>query len=224
MGPPMFEGMMGNGFGLEVLYSFVIILVSLMIYFSTKELYELSSYKGIKYFRLSFLFFAIAYFVRSFIKFVMFYFSLGDVRSFHQDIFFGLITLALFSYFSSMAIFYLVESVLYKKFNGKMLYVFHVVAIIIAFSVLFFISPRVILTINVLLLASVFTAYYFSRKEKGKNSLSVIYGLLALFFTANFIDTILPDLFRGLQLWIYLVSISIFLTILYKVLRKVGAS
>lgn len=42
--------------GTEVIYSFVIIVCSLMIYFGTKELYELSSYKGIKYFRQAFLF------------------------------------------------------------------------------------------------------------------------------------------------------------------------
>ena len=56
------------GMGAELIYSFVIILCSLLIYFETKELYELSSHKGIKYFRRSFLFFGIAYFVRYFIK------------------------------------------------------------------------------------------------------------------------------------------------------------
>ena len=33
---------MGIGFGTEIMYSFVIIICSLMIYFGTKELYELS--------------------------------------------------------------------------------------------------------------------------------------------------------------------------------------
>ena len=46
--------------GTEIVYSFVIIVCSLMIYFGTKELYKLTSHKGIKYFRQSFLFFAFA--------------------------------------------------------------------------------------------------------------------------------------------------------------------
>ena len=67
---PFMRPLMSLGFGSELIYSFVIILCSLMVYFGTKELYELSSYKGIKYFREAFLFFAIAYAFRSVIKFI----------------------------------------------------------------------------------------------------------------------------------------------------------
>lgn len=59
------------GFSAEIIYSFVIIVCSLMIYFGTREIYRLSQHKGIKYFRTAFLFFAFAYFSRSFIKFLM---------------------------------------------------------------------------------------------------------------------------------------------------------
>ncbi len=214
----------GMGFGTEVIYSFVIILSSLMIYFATKELYELSSYKGIKYFRLAFLFFAIAYFFRSFIKFVMFYFGIGDMRYFQHDIFFGIATLIIFSYFSSMAIFYLLQSVLYKKINGKMIYIFHLLAFILSLIILVSRNPSTIILVNTLLLAVVFIAYFFAHKNSKKNSLSVIYGLLAIFWTVNFLDIIIPNFFQSFQLLIYLVSICIFLVILYKVLRKVGAN
>src|SRR3989338_8535448 len=57
--------------GAELIYSFVIIAISLMIYFGTKELYNLTNHKGIKYFRLAFLCFAVAFFFRSFIKFLL---------------------------------------------------------------------------------------------------------------------------------------------------------
>jgi len=46
--------LMNAGISGEIIYSFVIIVCSLMIYFGTKELYKLTSHKGIKYFRLSF--------------------------------------------------------------------------------------------------------------------------------------------------------------------------
>ena len=45
---------------IEPIYSVIIILFSLFIYLRTKEIYELTYYKGIKYFRNAFLFFGIA--------------------------------------------------------------------------------------------------------------------------------------------------------------------
>ena len=65
--------MMGMGMSSEIIYSFVIIFCSLLVYFGTKEIYELSSHKGIKYFREAFLFFAIAYFFRFLIKVILFH-------------------------------------------------------------------------------------------------------------------------------------------------------
>ena len=62
------RNLINPSFGTEIMYSFIIIMCSLIIYFSTREMYELSSYKGLKYFRLAFLFFAVAYFFRSFIQ------------------------------------------------------------------------------------------------------------------------------------------------------------
>jgi hypothetical protein len=44
--------------GTELIYSFVIMLC-VYGFLGTKQIYELSSHKGIKYFRLAFLFFAV---------------------------------------------------------------------------------------------------------------------------------------------------------------------
>ena len=74
MRPPL-EFLMPPQIGAELIYSFVIIACSLMVYYGTKELYELSSYKGIKYFRQAFLFFAIAYFFRYSIRFILSFFN-----------------------------------------------------------------------------------------------------------------------------------------------------
>ena len=76
-GPPIHN--LIQGIGTELIYSFVIIVSSLMIYYSTKEMYELSSYKGIKYFRQAFLLFAIAYFFKSFIKILLVYFGTSRI-------------------------------------------------------------------------------------------------------------------------------------------------
>ncbi len=123
--------LMNFGIGTEIIYSFVIIVCSLMIYFGTRELYELSKHKGIKYFRLSFLFFALAYFFRSFIKIILFYFNKQEIRTILP--FFGNITLFIFVYFSIIAIFYLIYSVMHKKYKQKyIISLAHITAIIIS--------------------------------------------------------------------------------------------
>ena len=127
---PRFAGqLLGMGFGTEVIYSFVIIACSLMVYFATKELDELSSYKGINYFRKAFLFFALAYFFRTLIKFILVFFNIPRILEFSPK-FLGPISLFLFMYFSSIAIFYLLYSVVWKKMgiNSKGIYFFQILA------------------------------------------------------------------------------------------------
>ena len=221
------------GFGTEILYSFIIIICSLMIYFGTKELYELSSHKGIKYFRQSFLFFALAYFFRSSIKFGLVYFNVAEIFDIPRRIFLmgvGQITLFTFMYFSSMAIFYLLYSVMWKKWNGnsKKIYLFHLLAFVIAISSLLFRNPLVYLGMNFFLLLLVIITFYISRKQskqkKTKQNLHIIYVLLFSFWILNIIDILIPNFFQIFQLFIYLASSGIFLAMLYKVLKKVGSN
>ena len=208
--------------GTEIVYSFVIIVCSLMIYFGTKELYKLSSHKGIKYFRQSFLFFALAYFFRSFIKIILFYFDAGEIRALLPI--FGNITLFIFMYFSSMAIFYLIYSVMWKKWKSKsIVYLFHFVALVIAIIIILFKNPFIYLLINLLLfvfIAFVFYKSYNQSKKKKSHNLYFIYLLLFVFWIFNIIDLLIPNYLKTYQLFIYLISLGIFLSILYKVIRK----
>lgn len=220
------------GFGTEILYSFVIIVCSLMIFYGTKELYELSSHKGIKYFRQAFLFFALAYFFRSFIKFGLIYFNVGAILDISPRTFgfvFGHITLLFFMYFSSMAIFYLLYSVMWKKWEGdsKRVYLFHTLAIVIAIISILIRNPFVYFEINIFLLFVVlfvvYTSYQNKQNKKRGYNLYLIYVLLLLFWILNIIDILIPKFFQGFQLLIYLASSGVFLFILYKVIKNVGA-
>ena len=198
-----------------------------MVYFGTRELYELSSYKGIKYFRQAFLFFAVAYFFRSFIKFVMDYFKISRILDFSPMIF-GQFSLLLFIYFSSMAVFYLIYSLMWKKWNGssKKIYLFHALAVIISLAGIFFINPMVYLGLNIFLLIFVIIISFISNSDKKrgkKNNLHMIYTLLFIFWFFNVMDVLIPDFLQNIQLFIYLISLGIFLTILYKVLKKTGS-
>jgi len=191
-----------SGFETEMIYSFVIILCCLMIYFGTKNIYKLSSYKGINYFRSAFLFFAIALFFHSFIKFILFYFKFGRIIDFR----FGAIPMFLFMYFSLISIFYLIYSIVWKKWRNIRVFHFHIVALIIS-----------LISIFIFLVVIVYNLY---KKSKNKN-LYLIYSLLLIFWILNIIDVMIPNFFQ-FQIIIYLASLTIFMAITYKVLKKIG--
>lgn len=217
------EHLFEMSFHTEIVYAFVIIVCSLMIYFATRELYELTSHKGIKYFRWGFLFFAIAYFFRSFIKFILMYFNSHQILDLGGRGL-GSISLFLFMYFSSMAIFYLLYSVMWKKWNGNWIYGFHVIAVLIGFISVLSRSLFVYLGINVFLFIVIVLILFMADKgSRGKiHNLYIIYVMLFIFWIFNIIDILIPSFLKTFQLFIYLASILIFLMILYKVLKRVG--
>jgi len=213
---------MNSGIQGEIIYSFIIIACSLMIYFGTKELYNLTSHKGIKYFRLSFLFFALAYFFRSFIKIILFYFDKPELITFLPI--FGTLTIFAFIYFSSIAIFYLLYSVMWKKWKWKStIHLFHIASLAVATTTILFRTPTAYLIINILLFSfisfTVYASYKQSRKKKHTN-LYIIYLMLFFFWILNIIDILVPNFLQTFQLFIYLTSLGVFLSILYKVIKK----
>ncbi len=221
---PSIEFLFSPDTGIQLMYSFVIILCSLMIYASTKEVYELSSYKGIKFFRRAFLFFALAYFFRYFIAVLLIFFGIRGILDI-SPLFVGVISLLLFLYSSAMAVFYLSYSVIWKKWNHKMKsYILHILAVMIAVIGVVFANEMTYFLINIILLIFVTVNLIVIHKEprkKGRNLL-IIYTLLFIFWVLNIIDILIPKFFQFYQLLIYLASISLFMTILYKVLKRVG--
>ena len=217
------------GLSAEIIYSFVIICCSLMIYYGTKELYELSQHKGIKYFRLAFLFFAFAYFFRSFIKFIVFYFNVVGIFDIHPRILNPIVTqfaLLIFMYFSSIAIFYLLYSVMWKRFGEGNIFIFHIIAVIISMYSIFSNNPFSYLILNFVLflfiLCIVFISYISKDKSK-KHNLYFIYVMLLFFWLLNIIDILIPRFLQNYQLLIYITSSGIFLLMTYKVLRAGGS-
>jgi hypothetical protein len=226
-GPPIPSLLQGAG--IELIYSFVIIVCSLMIYYATKEMYELSSYKGIKYFRYAFLFFAIAYLFKSFIKMLLVYFGTSRIIDINPG-FIGLTTLFIFMYFGSLAVFYLVYSLMWKEWNGKstmILGIFHILSIAISFIIITTRQIEIFVGVTLLILAIAIFGMYLTHKEskskKKRNNLYVIYTLLFVFWILNIIEVLIPNFLQFYQIILYLASLGVFLTILYKVLRKSGA-
>lgn len=197
-----------------------------MVYYATKEMYELSSYKGIKYFRQAFLFFAVAYFLRYFIQFCLLLFGTGEILDMSPRSF-GKISIFLFLYFSSMAIFYLMYSVMWKKWSHSKIkvYLFNFISLIIALIGILFGGKDIFFLLNsillIIVLFSLFISFKDSKNKKGK-SLYIIYLLLSVFWILNIIDILIPRFLQVYKIIIYLVSILLFMVILYKVLRKIG--
>jgi len=166
----------------DMIYSFVIIVCSLMIYIATKEIYELSFYKGLKYFRQAFLFFAIAYFFRYFIMFVLTFFNLNLWIS-PRAVF--SLSMLVFLYSSSMAVFSLVYSVMWKKWNHDKLktYIFNILAIAIAVIGITFRGMEVSLLLNIIFLAfASFVLVIAYRDLKGKKTGKNLLGTYSLFW------------------------------------------
>lgn len=230
-----FEFFLPSEMGAELIYAFVIVVCSIMVYHATKEMYELTSYKGIKYFRQAFLFFAIAYFLRYSIKFFLIFFNLRESIEFSfqhmggmPPFIFGWASLFVFLYFSSMAVFYLLYSIMWKKWSRSKLsiYLFNILSLIIAFIGASFGGRQMYLILNILLFLLVsfilFVAYKDSKKKQKEKGLFVIYLLLFAFWILNVVDTLLPKFLQFYQMLIYLTSIFLFMIILYKVLKKSG--
>lgn len=220
--------MVGGQIQTEIIYSFVIIIASLMIYFATKEIYNLSSHKGIKYLRESFLFFAIAFFFRSFIKLFFILSSPSGVFELYRAEF-QMFSLLIFIYFSLIAIFYLLYSLTWKKFNKRKVPLFlHLGVSLISIFLIGFNNVSLYILINILILILIIfvSVYSYKNSKRQKNNLKLytIYFLLFVFWALNAIDVLIPNFLQTYQLLIYLSSTTIFLSILYKVLKKSGVN
>ncbi|MEM0230620.1 MAG: hypothetical protein QXW00_02135 [Candidatus Woesearchaeota archaeon] len=227
MTPPFLQDFLSGWIGVELIYSFILILSSLMIYTATNDLERLTSYKGIRYFRLSFLFFAIAYFFRYSIRLVLFLFNVKEVWEF-SPVTMRIILLSIFLYFSSMAIFFLLYSVMWKKLNSNRLAlaILNILAIGIALTPLLgrsILLPFIInLTLLAVILYALFLAYRSSTGGKKSRNLFLLYLLLSIFWILNITDILIPRLLNIYKLLIYLISILLFMLILYRVLKKIG--
>jgi hypothetical protein len=218
--PPIHPGIL-----IELIYSLIIIASSLIIYFSTKEIYELSNHKGIKYFRIAFLFFALAYIFRFSIKFIIATFNLPRILHIHPPVF-GLFALFVFMYASTMAMFYLLNSVIWKRSNKYLtLPTFHITAMVVALISIFTQNVIILLFVQAAVFLFIAVESYLNYKKSDKKSISrlyTVYGLLFVFWILNILDVLVPNFLRFLQLTIYAASVVVMILILYKVLKKTG--
>ncbi|MBU1704385.1 MAG: hypothetical protein KJ922_03395, partial [Nanoarchaeota archaeon] len=153
-----------HGMSIELFYTVLAVFFFFMIYFKTKEMYKLSKHKGIHCFRMAFLFFGLSYLAR----FLMLLFAM-TTRFLFDDylprIIMFSITIVLLGYLSTMALFYLIYSQLWKKISHKQfLWFANIIAVTV--SIVAFLSRSNGLVTLIQLFMLVFTIILISRQKK----------------------------------------------------------
>jgi hypothetical protein len=207
---------------IESLYSLVIMAVCLAIYFKTKDVERLSAHKGVSYFRDTFLFFAISYFFKFLTRIQIFTYRTLEILRIVPTATTTFVSI----YASFMAVLYLTHSVTWRKgrdISNKEELLWHFIAIGAAGLTVFMNQPFFYIVAQIGLF--VYALMEISWKDRGKKAplMHTIYQLLMAAWMLNIIDLFTPNILLVLQLAIYLVSAGLFLIILYKVLRRLGA-
>lgn len=221
------------GIWIELIYSLVITLSCFWIYFKTRELYELTSYKGIRYFRNTFLFFGITSLIRLALHLVG-PFGLNFTILEEYEIIDVIFSVMIF--FSCLALINLVYSLFWKKlekYSFSKNWVFYLVSIFIALISIISRIPVIFLIFQAVLffvLIWIVVRYVRHRKTKDKknkegfSSLYVIYLLLfGLWIMSNILEFV-SYFSPAIGLIVYGMSIIMFLIILLRVLKKLNKS
>lgn len=213
--------LLAQNYVVEVIYLLIVIALCLIIYFRTKDMYDLTGHKGIKYFRSAFLFLALAYFLRFAIQFFEF-----TTLSFEPTRITALFSFLLFGYTSSMAILSLAYSTIWKKLEASKIFsntaVQHLPAIILPITVILTRSTLIFILTQAALFMFAIVMSFVGRRKKGL-SFHIIYTVLFMFWILNLIAVTTPLFLLSFKVTIYLVSIILISSILYRVIVRTGS-
>ncbi|MFH1052903.1 MAG: hypothetical protein V1740_00645 [Candidatus Woesearchaeota archaeon] len=207
-------------YGIEFIYTILVVILCALVYFKTKEAYDLTKYKGIKYFRNAFLFFGLAYLARfllHIITFTVFAFDFFVPRR----LFFPIAMIPV-GYLSTLAIFYLTYSLVWKKINYPYFFLFsNIIAILV--SIAAFVSRSHILLTGLQIILLLFTGVIsLSKHSKGKKKYHArgLYLLITIFWVIS-LFLIGPNRFLPYEIkaLFQVLSIIVFFTIYYKVIK-----
>ena len=204
----------------ELSYTLIVLFFCFMIYIKTKEMHDLTKYKGIQYFRITFLFFGLAYLFRFAFILILLLLIRGTFDVYSVNIAFKFVPLILCGYLSTMAILSLTYSTIWKKIHIKHTFLIsNAIAVLISGIALISISSIPLIVSQAVLL--IFTMAYIIYSQSRKISpLFVLYIMIFLFWTVN-LFTLGPKKFLPFEIQILLNIVSVVLIgiIYYKVDR-----
>lgn len=169
----------------ELCYTLVVVFLCFLIYYKTRELYDLTKYEGIRYFRITFLFFGFAFLFR----FLSIFIILMDL-TLDLDLsmyLFRIFPLVLNGYFSTMGILSLTYSIIWKELQIKhFLIISNAIALLISSVAFFSRSPSLLISAQaVLLVFTIIMALYFIGRSRKISQLFILYVLFFLFWIVN---------------------------------------
>ena len=208
--------------GIELLYTFIVVVLCFLIYFKTKEIYDLTGHQGIKFFRYAFLFFGLAYVSRMFLYFLVISDTAFDLILPMKTVM--AVSALVVGYLSTMALLYLTYNTVRKRIAFEhFLHISNVIALIIAGFA--FVSRSTILVLMLQLLILVFAMIAsFVDRESGKKRMPMraIYFLIFVFWLVSLFIVgprrVIPF---EVTLASQVISIGVFLIIYYKVSKWV---
>ncbi len=204
----------------ELGYTLTVVFLCFMIYFKTREIYGLTKYKGINYFRITFLFFGLAYIFRFLDILFMLVTLTFDTHSFIDVFRIFPVSLVLNGYFSTLAILSLIYSIIWKKLNIKhTLSLFNAIAILISGIAFVSKSPFLLTLAQAALLISTIIMACFIKSRKF-SQLFILYVLFLLFWIVNLL-ALGPRRFLPfeIQTTFQIISIVVIGIIYYKVAK-----
>lgn len=211
------------GFRTEFVYTLIVVFLCFLVYYKTREIYNLTKYKGIGYFRIAFLFFGLAYASR----FILHLLTLTSILIFDlfipRRMMFPIVMIPT-GYLSTMAIFYLTYSTVWKKIKYNHFILFSNTVAILVSSIAFISRSHILLSLvqSVLLIFTTIISAKKHKKGKKKSYTRALYFLILIFWLINLFllspMRFVPYEVKGI---LQLISITVFVAIFYKVAKWV---
>lgn len=199
-------------FGLEIAYAIIVMILFAFIFYKTKHLFELTKHKGIKYFRAAFLLFAIAFLSRLIffiMRLIVFNTEIhipGRILSF--------LSLVFITYFSTLAIGYLIYSATWKKINHTTFFI--LINSLALITILLFYLAQPLTYFIIIQLGLIITLILVNTKKK----IRFIYPLISLFWIFNLIIFHTRRLLGfEAKLILQILSIALLIYFIYRILK-----
>ena len=210
-------------FATETFFTTIAVVFCFIIYFKTREIYNLTRHEGVKYFRESFLFFGLSYFLRFLLSMVFLSRMVFDL-DLPRNIFVPLFILPL-GYFSTIGIFYLVSGSIWKGIKKRNLLLFgHGLAILLSIVSLITRSPFILLIFqSLLLILGAIISIIKHKKEKKVSKVRILYLLVSFVWLLNLwiVDRPRRPLFFEGDIIAQIVSLAVFVAIYLKISKWV---
>ncbi|MFH1511486.1 MAG: hypothetical protein ABIF10_07380 [Candidatus Woesearchaeota archaeon] len=207
--------------GVESFYALIILVLCVLVFLKTREIFELTKHKGIQFFRYAFIFFGFAYASR----FVLYMIIISNniVCEFCR---YGRqllpVTSLVVAYFSTMAILSLVYSIIWKRMKVEHFLIWsNIISLFVAVIAFSFRSPMVLSIVQLLfLVCASFIMIRTHKKDHSRFNTKALYLLIFAFWLLNLFilepRRVIPF---EIKVVFQVISVAVFAAILYKVAK-----